>query len=233
VGSYGRVLGRVRHRLKELTRPTFASPTPEHHRWLRDVIWAGEYDRPGFVPRRGENVVDVGANVGVWTVRSAKRGAHVRAYEPHPTTFEYLRRNTARWRRRVTCHQAALVPELGAGTARLYVDPSFDTRHSLLGAEQRSGDELVDYVDVPAITLETVIGDGCDLMKMDCEGVEFGLVAATPPEALRRIRRLVAELHGEAPQVEGFADTLRALGFEVRTEPLDDPRLWMCFARQP
>jgi FkbM family methyltransferase len=220
------VLRRIGRRAARMLRPRFASPTPHHHRWLRDRIWEGEYDRPGFVPRQGDVVVDVGANVGVFAVRSAMRGATVRAYEPHPGTFGYLVRNAKR--RRIECHQAAVMPE--AGTTRLFLDPDYDTRHSTLGHEQRTGVELRDYVEVPTVTLADAIGDGCDLLKVDCEGVEFDLLSATPSERLRRARRIVAELHGESERMRDFAARLESEGYDVITEPLEHERLAMCFA---
>src|SRR5829696_1747953 len=70
-------------------------------------IWSGEYDEPGFVPTRGETVVDIGGNIGAFAMLAASRGARVRSYEPHPDSFEHMQRNTARWR--VECHQAAVI----------------------------------------------------------------------------------------------------------------------------
>ena len=224
-----RLLGRIGHRAARMVRPTFASPTPHHHEWLRDRIWEGEYDRPGFVPRRGDVVVDIGANVGVFSVRSAMRGATVRAYEPHPGTFAYLLRNAKG--RRIECHQAAVMPQ--AGTTTLFLDPHYDTRHSTLGREQRTGEELRDSIEVPTVTLADAIGDGCDLLKVDCEGVEFELLDATPSDRLRRASRIVAELHGDAEQMRRFTARLAADGYEVTTEPREHKRLAMCFATLP
>jgi Met-10+ like-protein len=50
------------------------------------------YDRlPAYVPRAGWTVVDVGANVGVFTVHAARKGAIVYAFEPNPACFARLR----------------------------------------------------------------------------------------------------------------------------------------------
>jgi FkbM family methyltransferase len=218
---------RLRRALRDLGRPAFASPTPEHHRWLRDLIWDGEYDRPGFVPGRGDRVVDVGANVGVFAVRCATRGAQVQAWEPHPRTFTYLERNTARWRRRVVCHQAAVAAR--AGTARLFVH-DLDTRNTLLARNLWTGETRTDAVDVPAVTLEEALGPGCDLLKLDCEGTEFELLDATSGDVLRRARRVVAELHGEPAAMERFDARLREEGFAVARAPGEDPLLALTFA---
>lgn len=41
----------------------------------------------------GNLVFDVGANVGVWSLLAAKRGARVHAFEPVPALVERLRRH--------------------------------------------------------------------------------------------------------------------------------------------
>src|SRR5919198_5943295 len=211
--------------------PAFASPNPALHDWLVDHIYAGEYDRRGFVARRGDVVVDVGANIGVWSVLSAQRGARVRAYEPHPGTFEYLRRNGGD--RGVVCHQAAVVGRRPpSGTVPLFLDPAHDTRHSVLGREQRTDEPLGDSVDVPAATLADAIGEGCDLLKLDCEGAEFELIDATPTETLRRAERIVAELHGTGDRIEAFARRLRSDGYDVAMQGAGHERLRLCFARR-
>jgi FkbM family methyltransferase len=149
-------------------------------------IAAGEYAAPGFEIAVGERVVDCGANVGAFAVWAAIKGASVTAYEPHPVTFDWLARNTAGLP--VHCVRAAIVAEAPAGgTVALGIDPAADTHHSLGGGSTS--------IDVPAVTLATAIGEGCDLLKLDCEGAEFDLLAETPDAALRRARRIACEIH--------------------------------------
>src|SRR4051812_40673633 len=62
-----------------------------------ELIGRGTYDLPGFVPKPGWKVVDIGGNVGLFAITAAARGAHVTAYEPHPDSAAKLRRNSARW----------------------------------------------------------------------------------------------------------------------------------------
>jgi hypothetical protein len=72
------------------------SPHPALTYKFAKMIWGGEYDFPGFVPRPGWKVVDIGANVGLFAMLAGSRGAHVAACEPHPELANYLARNTAR-----------------------------------------------------------------------------------------------------------------------------------------
>jgi FkbM family methyltransferase len=177
-------------------------------------VWAGEYDAPGFVPVPGDRVVDVGGNVGVFAMLAAVRGARVESYEPHPETFAFLQANTAPWG--VVCRHAAVVPVAPEnGTVTLWLHPSRETRHSLLDREVETGQPLADSIEVPAVGLAEAVGAGCDLLKLDCEGAEFPLLLETGPETLRKVRRLVAEVHTELGDVEALAARLSELGFRT------------------
>jgi FkbM family methyltransferase len=169
-------------------------------------IAAGEYSAPGFEIAAGERVVDGGANVGAFAILAARAGADVVAYEPHPPTFAALERNTSGLA--VSCVRAALVGEAPAdGLVAFTVGASADTQGRIGGA----GPSL----EVPAVALADALGDGCDLLKLDCEGAEFGLLAATPVETLRRARRIACEVHGWAGAPELLEERLRAAGFAV------------------
>jgi FkbM family methyltransferase len=171
-------------------------------------VAAGEYAAPGFDIAVGERVVDVGANVGAFAVLAARRGAHVDAYEPHPETFEYLQRNTAGLS--VRCIRAAIVGTPPAsGTVALDLGDGSDTHH-------RVGS---DGIEVSALTLADAVGSGCDLLKLDCEGMEFELIQATDAATWRRVRRVACEVHPWGGDASTFVQDLEAAGFGVRLEP--------------
>ena len=168
---------------------------------------AGEYDAPGFDIAPGERVVDVGANVGAFAVLAGSSGARVEAYEPHPDTFAYLERNTADLG--VRCVQAAIVGVAPAsGSVGLETDPASDTRHRV-----RHGG-----IQMRAVALTEAIGEGCDLLKLDCEGSEFELLQETGADAWARVRRVACEVHPWAGAASAFAEGLGRAGFRVRLE---------------
>jgi FkbM family methyltransferase len=169
-------------------------------------VAAGEYAAPGFEIAAGDRVVDGGANVGAFAILAARAGAEVVAYEPNPPTFDALERNTAGLA--VRCVRAALVGEVPAdGTVAFSAGATADTQGRVGGA----GSAL----EVPAVALADAIGDGCDLLKLDCEGAEFEQLAATSVEVLRRARRIACEVHGWAGAPERLEERLRAAGFAV------------------
>lgn len=169
-------------------------------------VAAGEYGAPGFEIAAGERVIDGGANVGAFAILAARAGAEVIAYEPHPPTFAALEGNTAGLA--VRCVRAALVGTAPAdGTVAFAAGVGADTQGRVGGAGPTEA--------VPAVALADAIGDGCDLLKLDCEGAEFELLGATPVAILRRARRIACEVHGWVGEPALLEERLRTAGYAV------------------
>ena len=88
-----------------------------------DVL-RGSYDVP-FNPEKPPRILDIGANVGAFCIWATKRwqGCSMWAYEPHPGTFQLLRRTIERER----LHDVAFF-ELGvdasAGVVKIHSGPN-------------------------------------------------------------------------------------------------------------
>ncbi len=142
--------------------------------------------------RRGDIVLDCGANVGVYTKTALASGAKlVVAIEPAPENVECLRRN--------------LAPEIAAGkvivypkgvwdkddTLALQRDPKNSARDSLF---KLKGDGI-DTIQVPLTTIDKLVAelqlDRVDFIKMDIEGAERNAVLGAK-ETLRRFKPRMA-----------------------------------------
>lgn len=182
-----------------------------------DLLGRGTYDVPGFVPRPGWRVVDIGGNVGLFAITAAARGAHVRAYEPHPETARFLRRNAGRWD--VDVVEKAVVGQ-PSGPLRLYVSDSRHIRNTLLGMDPDTGVALADAVEVATVPLAEVLAEPVDLLKVDCEGGEYDLFA-NGREALRNAARIIAEVHHRLGDPEQALADVRAAGFAAELDRRD------------
>jgi FkbM family methyltransferase len=196
------------------------SPNQATLRLIEDIWMRGEYDIPGYVPQRGWRVIDIGANVGIYAMLAASRGARVVAYEPEPGAFGRLSANTARWN--VECHQAAVV---GAPrqAVTLFLHPLRDTRNTLFGRDggicnisrtMGVASQVIfeNSIEVAAVPIAAVLGSPCDLLKVACEGAEFEIFAHARG-VLRNAGRIVIELHGEMRTDHGSA---QELAFSIR-----------------
>ena len=210
-------MSHIAHKLGLDVSPRFAgvslSAPDASTAWLVALqIAVGEYRAPGLTPQAGWRVVDVGANIGVFSLWAERLGAEVSAFEPEPRTFASLVANVAG--RRISPKQAALVGQ-PVPAVRLYLSEVDSTRHTVLGKEIESGEPLRDFVDVPAVTLADVVGSGCDLLKLDCEGTEFEALVRADDETLRRAQRIILEFHRFAGSPEVIVDRLEAAGMTV------------------
>jgi FkbM family methyltransferase len=189
-------------------------------RILNEVWNAKVYDR--FLPelKPGATIVDIGAQVGVVSIRFAHavRGAHIFAYEPFGPNFAVLQDNIAlnTLFDSVKGFQKAIAGE--RGTVQFYTHDHDSGGGSLVA----HGDPATTRVlQVEAITLADVFMhnhiEQCDLMKIDCEGAEVAILTQAPDDVLARVRRMAIEWHGDRTgmSLPQFSDFLRQRGFAV------------------
>lgn len=145
------------------------------------VLWVNAHRRQASYPddeaffqaylRPGDAVVDVGANVGYYTLMAAARvgpGGRVDAIEAHPRTYRYLCGNVACNRLpNIRTHHRALGDH--AGVVRFT-----DQRRDDLNRVADAGG-----VEVPLARLDDLdLGTGAiDLLKIDVEGYEKFVLA--------------------------------------------------------
>lgn len=173
-------------------RPVVTTTLRAGHRMILDLrvpsqLWAaylGEYDRANIAAlrrftRRGGLFLDVGANVGFYSVPLALAGARVLAFEPVPQNVSRLRENVAlnALEGAVTIYAVALSSE--AGTAEITLREDF-ARGGEVGnaaipiADGRDG--AFTTVSVPLVRLDDLFpstaGGRIDVVKVDIEGHE-------------------------------------------------------------
>jgi FkbM family methyltransferase len=141
--------------------------------------------------RPGMTVLDVGANIGYFSLLFARlvgASGRVFAFEPEPHNFDLLCRNIAR-NGYANIHAVAKAISRRAGVQRLYKNPDNLGDHRLgHGAGGR------EFVDVPVVGLDDLvdeIGGRVHFIKMDIQGgeaaaIEGGehLLAASSPLAM-------------------------------------------------
>ena len=180
---------------------------------LFEILANGCY-RSALRDARGGTIVDIGANIGVFTLQALGRSdVSVHAYEPHPRTAATLRRNVAANDRdgRVTVFEEAVGQ--ARGSCRLSADgPSLT---SSLYAEPGASGVIVSCVGLDEVVERA--GGAVSLIKIDAEGAEVDILTGASPEVLREIPALVLECHDwlVVDATARAADVLRGAGFRV------------------
>jgi FkbM family methyltransferase len=165
--------------------------------WVRDV-----YLGRGFLSIAPDGVVvDLGANMGAFTLLALAHGANVRvvAVEADPVECGRFEKNLALngW-----ADRTKIVRAFVGGRTQFQVD---------LAATGRTA--AVPTID-PAQLL-AMAGGQIDLLKCDIEGSEFELFASAGP-LLAACRQIAMELHPDAGDPTQVIELLRSNGFEVR-----------------
>jgi FkbM family methyltransferase len=155
----------------------------------------------------GDTLVDVGANIGYYTVLGARivgATGHVYAFEPDPEAFALLKQNVRlNGLRNVTLEQKAVSDQ--PGEVRLFLAPENKGDHRIFST---SGEKRASIV-VEAVTLDEYF-DGrepeIDFIKVDTQGAE-GVI-------LEGMKRLLARNDQVKMVLEFSPWHLREFGYE-------------------
>ena len=138
-------------------------------------------------------VLDIGAQIGCFSLAVAERlpDASVHAYEASPSTARWLTRNVAYngLAGRVRAYAVAVSDH--DGTLELADNVHASALNGLTATEGA-------MVTVPCRTFAGVVADAggrVDLVKLDTEGAEYGIVLGSRPEDWAGVRTLVMEYH--------------------------------------
>jgi FkbM family methyltransferase len=180
---------------------------------VNEISIGNPYLGPGHLTIAPDaTVVDIGANIGDFTVQVASRcpRGRVIAVEPVADHVRALHQHiTMNGLSNVTCRQLAIGGVAGSVSIR--------------GGGNTARVQTGDNASVRMITLAQLMTeedvDTIDLLKMDCEGAEWDILPAAEA-VLPRIRQISMEFHCERGWTpEGLADWLRARGFTVWHTP--------------
>jgi FkbM family methyltransferase len=182
--------------------------------------------RLGKLLREGDTFVDVGANIGYFTLLAARtvgpRGRVV-AFEPEPTNFEILERNVERnGFTNVTLERRAVSDR--SGPATIYTNPINLGAHTLYPFSYHAAE-----IPIEATSLDDYL-EGAELerlvLKLDIEGAEGRVVhgaanvLARTPDCVLVTEFLPSALRAAGTPPEELMQTLRATF--TRIEVLDE-----------
>lgn len=182
---------------------------------FREIFIDGCYDID--MPVDAPVIIDVGANIGMFTLRAKQRwpGAQVYCYEPSPSNFAQLEHHVQINDLR-DCH----LHERGIGgttrRAALFLHPRNCGGHSISQAHRGERSIEIELVDLKTALDETP-QRRCDLMKLDCEGAEHEIVRSMDADAASRVDRIVLESRSGPALSETLAH-LEALGYRPRAQ---------------
>lgn len=173
------------------------------------------YQRPGCFIREGDVVLDLGANIGIFSRFASDKGAKmVYSFEPVQENFKLLALN-----RPSNCEAHRLaVSNTDNETVQISYKPNFPGGSSIL----KWDDGILQNCMTMQVT--TMINNGLieqpDFIKMDIEGAEVLAFKGITDDILRKVRCIAMEMHNDTIGPEGvdyIYNRLAALNFTAFT----------------
>lgn len=167
-------------------------------------------------------IIDIGANAGYFSlyIYSKFPLAKVISFEPIPSNFFLLeqQKNYNNLKKLFLDNRAVM------GISNI-VDIHYNNNiKTSVGASiiNRSNSNTllkVRAISIPQIFEEYQL-DHCDLLKIDCEGAEYDILQNCPSVYLKKINRMVIEVHGWVPEslgtIQGLIKFLQKNNFKVK-----------------
>ena len=187
-----------------------------------EVFMKSSYLSAGQRIRPGDTVVDVGANVGFFSILAASLvgpTGWVVALEPQPDTFNQLQRNIQiSGMKNIRARQVAVSERKGIGMLFFGDVPIFsslfssvDDKPTQLRSQEVSTSTLEDILE------EESVGK-CNYLKLDCEGAEYAILNSLSPAVASRIEQITMEVHNIPGRNPAELDArLCELGFRAQT----------------
>ena len=165
---------------------------------------------------RGREVIDIGANMGTFSILAASLGARkVLAIEPVTQTFDVLIKNVWKSGSKVIKPQKAVVSDKAGEFVKIGLQQK--TGHNSLYNAQE------EFEEVYSVTLNNLLDmvDGSNVfLKMDCEGAEYDILMTASEDDMERITTIALEVHGDLhPKYRGIEviqQKLESFGFTLK-----------------
>jgi FkbM family methyltransferase len=153
------------------------------------------YNPRGFEIGDKDTVIDIGANMGVFSIYAAKRAKNGNVY-----SFEPFKEHYARLERDIKLNNLKNVHLFNEAVAKkvgkqsLFLSDVSSGMHSLYSKNKGKNNPTVNIT-----TLNKVIKDnnlyknGIDFLKIDCEGAEYDIIYSTSKNYMNKIKRISME----------------------------------------
>ncbi|MBC8031794.1 MAG: FkbM family methyltransferase [Pyrinomonadaceae bacterium] len=198
--------------------------------WRVDTLFSKEPETIEWIAgfQADEVLIDVGANVGIYTIWAAKtRGVRVYAFEPESQNYAVLYKNIVlnQLSKQVVAYCAALTDEAGYSLLHLNQFQAGRSNHSY----GEKVDYQLEYRDSEvsqgcvAATLDSLVKTGVvpmpDHIKIDVDGFEHKVLTGSASIlADRHLRSVLIEINTNLEQHRKIVTDMRAYGFTYSEE---------------
>lgn len=169
-----------------------------------------------FAGARIHSVIDIGANVGLfteWVLDRFGSDIEIIAVEPNKLAAQSFR-ELHQGRNNVILEEVAIWKQSGQ-EIKMLINPG----NSLISSTEGSGSGYTTSQKVQTKTLETIMNDHLiseiDLLKMDIEGSEYDIFESLSPDFLSRFKYLIIEFHNNKGRVPSLIEKIECADFDI------------------
>jgi FkbM family methyltransferase len=172
----------------------------------------------------GSTVVDVGANIGIFSLYAAHhRAQRVFAYEPSAESYDYLLQNI-----RANHLERIIIPCRLAVVGTPGEPVRFPTKSSMYNAILTDNDasefEWVNTIGLSEILNQT--GDS-NLLKLDCEGAEYSILLSVGQDVYARLQNIRLEYHlGHEQDIENHLTQYGFVKCRSKADTANSGNVW-------
>lgn len=198
----------------------------DHTMWRVKTLYKKEEDTIAWIDSMspGETFVDVGANMGIYTIYAAKRGLNVFAFEPEAQNYALLTRSIIINELHAQSFCVALSDEwkpdwlylsmfLSGGSCHTVGQ---DLDHRLEQRERPSGTLRQGCLSVPLDDFSIK----ADHIKIDVDGLEHKVIAGAPL-TIAKAKSVLIEINQKLAEHMRLVDLMHNLGFKHDQEQVD------------
>jgi FkbM family methyltransferase len=181
-----------------------------------------DYLRGLVALREGDRVIDIGANIGAFTVLAASKvgpKGQVYAFEPDPQVCDRLKQNLRlNGLENVTVYEGAVGAKSGHAVFYQHQKNAYSSLHDAVDGrvQEHKQSFQVTLVGIREVIKMVGLPSGIALLKVDCEGSEYDIFNAMDADSAAHIQQISMELHPTpANSPDQLIDRLTTLGFKV------------------
>jgi FkbM family methyltransferase len=166
----------------------------------------------------GETWLDIGANIGVFSLRCAEIGATVHAYEPEKRNWLKLKETAQHFPEYIKVEKRCAVWDRHADQISLSLERNGNWRHTIKRQIRGRLTQAAECIDAG-----TDLPSEYDGIKMDCEGCEVDIFNRLV-ETGKLPRKLIMEYDGKYhPKLEQFNEFIEVLKATYRSVTIPNP----------
>jgi len=197
---------------------------------FKEILFANDYGIQNI--RNNSLIVDIGANIGIFSLLVAHKFKNVKVYafEPDPKAFSRLSKNILINQQQNSVRAFNLAIGAKKEFRDFYVNKTTTVGNSFYIeniASNQSG-----LIKVEVITLKDVFKMNniakCDFLKIDCEGAEYEIILSADSDVFSKIETIVLEYHLKGTGV--LIETLQKNNFICTFVDREDQRSGILYA---